>query len=121
MMLIAWHANSQNVIQKRDSVVISKRVAQRILIDLADYDRLIENKVEINLEDCIEIQKEKDTLINFMEQQNKLFKETIALTEKQLKVREEQLSFNKNKTGKGLLFGVGGLAIGTILGILFTQ
>lgn len=114
-MLTAWHAKSQSVIQK-DSVVISKQVARNVLLELADYDRLIENKTEYNLKNCIEIQKEKDTLISYMSQQNKLYKETMLLTENQLKAREEQLKLNKKGKSKGFLFGTAGLAIGTVLG-----
>lgn len=120
MMLTAWHASSQTAIPK-DSVVISKEVARKVLIDLADYDRLRENKVETNLEDCIGIQKEKDVLIGYMAQQNKLYGETLQLTEKQLKIRDEQLRLNKGSSGKSLLFGVAGFAVGLVLGGLLIQ
>ncbi|WP_177731899.1 MULTISPECIES: hypothetical protein [Flavobacterium] len=120
MMLTAWHASSQTAIPK-DSVVISKEVARKVLIDLADYDRLRENKVETNLEDCIGIQKEKDVLISYMAQQNKLYGETLLLTEKQLKIRDEQLRLNKGGSGKSLLFGVAGFAVGLVLGGLLIQ
>lgn len=120
MMLTAWHASSQTAIPK-DSVVISKEVARKVLIDLADYDRLRENKVETNLEDCIGIQKEKDVLISYMAQQNKLYGETLQLTEKQLKIRDEQLRLNKSSSGKSLLFGVAGFAVGLVLGGLLIQ
>lgn len=117
MMLTAWHASSQNAIQK-DSVVIAKDIARKVLIDLADYDRLRENKVEENLEKCIEIQKEKDVLISFMTQQNKLMENSLQLTEKQLKIKEEQFKTAKSTTGSGFLYGLGGLAIGLVVGVL---
>lgn len=115
MMLTAWHASSQTVTQK-DSVVISKEVARKALIELTDYDRLRENKVEANLEKCIEIQKEKDTLIGYMSQQNKLFEETLRLTEKQLEVKDQQLKTAKSKNGRSFIYGLVGFAAGVILG-----
>lgn len=120
MMLTAWHANSQIDIQN-DSVVISKEVAKKVLIDLADYDRLTENKVEANLEACLEIQKDKDVLINYVTQQNKLFEDTLSLAEKQLKIREEQLKSVKSTNGRNVLFGVAGFAVGLIVGGILAQ
>ena len=120
MMLTAWHANSQNGIQK-DSVVISKQVAKKMLIDLADYDRLRENKVEAHLDTCLEIQKDKDVLINYVTQQNKLFEETLSLAEKQLKIREEQLTSVRSTNGRNILFGVAGFAVGLIVGGILAQ
>ena len=120
MMLTAWHASSQSDIRK-DSVVISKEVARKALIDLADYDRLRENNVEANLERCIDIQKEKDTLIDYISQQNKFYEETLLITEKQLKIRENQLKTAKRKSGGGFLFGAGGLVIGLVFGVLLAN
>lgn len=117
MMLTAWQASSQNGIQN-DSVVISKDIARKVLIDLADYDRLRENKVEANLKNCIEIQKEKDTLINYMSQQNKFFRERILLSEKQLKIKETQIGTVKNNSGKNFLFAGAGLVVGFVLGFI---
>lgn len=120
MMLTAWHANSQSDIRK-DSVVISKDVARKALIDLADYDRLMENNVEANLDRCIEIQKEKDTLIDYISQQNKFYQETLLITDRQLKIREDQLKTVNGKRGEGFLFGVGGLVIGLVLGVVLAN
>jgi len=120
MLLTSWHASSQSGI-KKDSVVISKETARKVLIDLADYDRLRENNVEANLDRCIEIQREKDTLINYMSQQYKLSEETLVLAEKQLKIREEQLSAFKSKNSGGYLVGAAGFAVGLVLGLLLAQ
>lgn len=120
MTLTAWHASSQNATPK-DSVVISKEIARKVLIDLTDYDRLRENRVEANLENCMELQKEKDILINYMSQQNKLFEQTLLVSEKQLKIKDEQLKLAKGSNGKGLLFGISGFAIGLVLGALLVQ
>ncbi len=121
MMLTAWHVCSQTGIQK-DSVVISTQVAKNILIDLADYDRLVENRVEANLEGCIAIQKEKDTIISYMSYQNKLHKENLILSQKQLEIREDQLKVAvKSKNQRGFLFGSSGLAVGLIIGLLLAQ
>lgn len=120
MTLTAWHASSQSAIQK-DSVVISKEIARKVLIDLTDYDRLRENKVEANLDNCLEIQKDKDVLINYMSQQNKLFEQTLLLSEKQLKIKDEQLKSAKGSNGNGLLFGITGFAVGLILGALLVH
>jgi hypothetical protein len=119
MMLIAWHACSQVDIQK-DSVVISKEIAKKVLIDLADYDRLIANKVEDNLYNCLEIQKEKDTLIGYISNQNKLYREQLLLKEKQQEIRENQLKTAiTNKKRAYLTFGGIGLAAGLLISILF--
>lgn len=120
MMLIALRASSQNDITK-DSVVISKDVARKVLIDLLDYDRLRENKVEANLDKCIELQKQKDTLISYLSSQNKLFMETQSATEKQLKIREDQLVIAKRGNRKGLLYGAAGFAVGLALALLLAQ
>ncbi|GEM_PF-1194964 len=120
MMLTAWHASSQNA-TKKDSVVIAKDIARKVLIDLADYDRLRENKVEENLEKCIEIQKEKDVLINFMTQQNKLMESSLLLTEKQLQIKEQQFKNAKSTNGNGFLYGLGGLAVGLVVGVLLVH
>ena len=120
ILLTSWHASSQSGI-KKDSVVISKETARKVLIDLADYDRLKENNVEANLNKCIKIQREKDTLIGYMSQQYKLSEETLLLAEKQLKIREEQLSNVKNKNPKGFLIGAAGFAVGLVLGLLLAQ
>jgi len=120
MTLTAWPASSQTAIQK-DSVVIAKHIARKVLIDLADYDRLRENKVEANLAKCIEIQKEKDVLINFMSQQNKLMESSLLLTEKQLQVKEEQYKTAKGSSGNGFLYGLGGLAVGLVVGVLLVH
>lgn len=119
-MLTAWHASSQNGIQK-DSVVISKEVAKKVLIDLADYDRLRENKVEANLDKCIDIQREKDTLIDYMSQQNRLYEERLLLAEKQLKIRENQLRTAESERGGGFLFGGVGLVVGLVLGVVLAK
>jgi hypothetical protein len=116
MMLTAWHTSSQSDIHK-DSVVISKEVARKALIDLADYDRLRENNVEANLANCIEIQKEKDTLIDYISQQNNFYQETLRITDEQLKIREDQLKTAKGKNGGGFLLAVGGLLIGLVFGV----
>jgi hypothetical protein len=114
-MLIAWNVNSQN--DTRDSVTVSLSIAKKIQLDLLDYDRLIENKTEENLNKCIRIQKEKDTVIYFLEQQSRFSKETLLLTEKQLEIREEQLKLTK-KNKKGWLFGTGGVLVGALIGVL---
>jgi hypothetical protein len=120
MMLTAWQAGSQSVISK-DSVVISKDVARKVLIELADYDRLRENKVEANLGECIDLLKEKDTLISYISRQNLLYKENLELSEDQLKIKSEQLNVTKNKGQTGLLFGALGLSVGLVLGMLLAQ
>jgi len=101
--------------------VIAKDIARKVLIDLADYDRLRENKVEENLEKCIEIQKEKDVLINFMTQQNKLMESSLLLTEKQLQIKEQQFKNAKSTNGNGFLYGLGGLAVGLVVGVLLVH
>ncbi|MFP9114597.1 hypothetical protein ACLI1A_11690 [Flavobacterium sp. RHBU_3] len=118
MMLTAWHASSQNGI-KKDSVVISKEIAKKVLIDLADYDRLRENKVEENLDRCVEIQKQKDTLIIYMSRQSELYEETLSITEKQIKVREQQLVASRKRNC--LLYGGAGFVVGIVLGLLLAQ
>lgn len=120
IMLTAWHASSQSGTQN-DSVVISKEIARKVLIDLADYDRMKENNVEANLKSCIEIQKEKDTLISIMVQKNIFFQERILLAEKQMKISEEQISTLKNNKGEILLFGGAGLIAGFFIGFFLGQ
>ena len=105
--------NSQ-VATKKDSVKIDFRTAYLMNIDLIDYDRLIENKVELNLNKCLLLNKSKDTII-------KDFKSLLNVSNNRLKIASNRLELLnvkiKNKPKKKspvLVWTIGGVSVGII-------
>lgn len=117
LMLIAWQTYSQGV--TNDSVTLDFDIAQKILLELLDYDRLMTNKVELNLDRCLKLQQEKDSAIAMLSLQSELYKKQLELANRQNEMIKRQL-VKKNK-GNGWVWSTLGFAAGTVTGIILIK
>ncbi len=120
LILIAWQTHSQNVI-KIDSITLSFQVAKKINLDLLDYDRLISGEVEQNLQKCLDLQEQKDSIIMHMQSQLETTRKQITLSRQQHQILKEQLQFKSKRKSSGFVWGFVGLALGVTTGVMIVN
>lgn len=119
-MLIAWVGYSQ-IDTKKDSVALPFEVAKRIHIDLLDYDRLRTSTVETDLNNCLELLREKDSLIGYLHFKMELAEGRQQLLQKEGELFKHQLQQSRKSNSKGMLWGLVGLAVGVTTGVLILK
>ena len=106
---------------KKDSVCVPFYTAYRINIDLIDYDRLIVNEVESSLADCLNIGKEKDSIISDQASSINYMQTRLNLKDEKYKLLQLKLNTTTKQKGSGFIWVVSGLSLGILLTLLLTK